>query len=604
MASVWGELKRRNVVRVAIAYAIVSWLLIEVSTTTFPMLNLPGWAATLVTVLLLIGFPVAVIFAWAYELTPEGLKKEKDIERSESITHATGRNLDFVIIAMLVVALGYFGYDKFILNPDRHAAEIEAAVQVAREEVASAVEPRDSAKSIAVLAFADLSPEGDQEYFSDGLSEELLNLLAKVPELQVAARTSSFSFKGKDLEILEIASRLKVAHILEGSVRKSGNQIRITAQLIQADNGYHLWSESYDRELDNIFQIQEEIAIAVVDALKITLLGDVPKTRKTDPQAYQLFLEGQYLKRQITADSLSKAIEAFRQAVEIDPAYVPAWASLADAYIWVGENNDLADQAIEIAISTDPSYAYSYYARGIIRIFSKSRFKEGIEDFQHALKLDPDNAFIVASIGKGASVTGKYDVAIEPFQARLRLEPVTPEFYFFLGMTYRGSGRLDDSEASYRKMLSLSPQYDSGHFRLWHTLFLKGEFDAALAELEQIPGFAYKATGLAITHYALGNKAQSDEILAELIEFVELTEIGANFDRYRIAIVYGYRGDADNAFKWLNHSLETQSGSLIWILTETAFHGLHSDPRWQPLLGKTNLLEYWLEMPPEWGGPQ
>ncbi len=599
MASVWGELKRRNVVRVAIAYAVVAWLILQVADVVLDNIEAPTWVFQAILLLLIIGFPVALIFAWAFELTPEGLKKEKDIERSESITHATGRNLDFVIIAMLVVALGYFGYDKFILNPDRHAAEIEAAVQVAREEVASAVEPRDSAKSIAVLAFADLSPEGDQEYFSDGLSEELLNLLAKVPELQVAARTSSFSFKGKDLEILEIASRLKVAHILEGSVRKSGNQIRITAQLIQADNGYHLWSDSYDRELDNIFQIQEEIAIAVVNALKITLLGDVPKTRKTDPQAYQLFLEGQYLKYQITADSLSKAIEAFKQAVEIDPAYVPAWASLADAYIWVGEN-DLADQAIEIAISTDPSYAYSYYARGIIRIFSKLRFKEGIEDFQYALKLDPDNAFIVASIGKGASITGKYDVAIEQFQAGLRLEPVTPEFYFFLGMTYRGSGRLDDSEASYRKMLSLSPQYWFGPFRLWHTLFLKGEFDAALAELEQETNARAKAAGLAITHYALGNEAQSDEILADLIEKAATR----GWVGYLVAMVYGYRGEVDRAFEWLNHALENEDGDLVWILGETAFHGLHSDPRWQPLLEKVNLLEYWLEMPPEWGGPQ
>jgi TolB-like protein/Flp pilus assembly protein TadD len=569
------DLKRRNVFRVGAAYLVIAWLIAQVSQLALDSFGAPDWIIKSELFLLAVGFPVALVFAWAFELTPEGIKRDRDVGRDEPGPRVGGRKLDFIIIGALVIALGYFLWE--------------------RQQITAP--PATLDRSVAVLPFVNLSSDEEQEYFSDGLSEELLNLLAKVPELQVSARTSSFSFKGKDLEIREIASRLKVAHILEGSVRKSGNQIRITAQLVQADNGYQLWSESYDRDLDNIFQIQEEIAIAVVNALKITLLGDVPKTRKTDPQAYQLFLEGRYLARQITPDSLSKAIEAFKQAVEIDATYVPAWASLADAYIWVGEN-DLADQAIQIAISADPGYAWSYYARGIIRIFSKSRFKEGIEDFEHALKLDPDNAIIVGSIGKGASVTGKYDVAIEQFQAGLRLEPVTPEFYFFLGIIYRGSGRLDDSEASYRKMLSLSPQSYLGHFSLWHTLFLKGEFDAALAELEHDTNVSRKAIGLAITHYALGNEAQSDEILADLIEDAPI------WDGYGMAMVYGYRGEVDKAFEWLNQALETEKSNLVWILGETAFHGLHSDPRWQPLLEKTNLLEYWLEMPPEWGGPQ
>ena len=450
--------------------------------------------------------------------------------------------------------------------------------------------------SIAVLPFVNMSDDASNEYFSDGLSEELLNLLAQIPELRVTSRSSAFSFKGQNLDVPTMAAKLNVAHILEGSVRKSGNQLRITAQLIEVVTDTQLWSATYDRELKSVFAIQDEIAAAVVGALKITLLGDVPKTRKTDPQAYQLFLEGQYLRRHITTGSLQKAIEAFKQAVEIDPAYVPAWADLADTYVWLGAC-DLADQAIQTAIGTDPDYAYVYYARGILRIFCESRIKAGIEDFQYALELDPDNAFIVASIGKGAYVTGNFDLAIQQFQAGLRLEPVVPEFYFFLGMTYRGAGRLDDSEASFRKMLSLSPQYRSGHFNLWETLFLKGEFDAALAELEQLTSGSSKAIGLAITHYALGNEAQSDEILADLIEKADTTSVRG------MAKVYGYRGEVDRAFEWLNRALETKV-ALVFILSDQAFSSLHSDPRWQPLLEKLNLLEYWLEMPPEWGGPQ
>jgi adenylate cyclase len=463
--SLFAELKRRNVVRMGIAYAAVSWLLIEVSDTVMPRLGLPDWTVTFIIVLLMLGFPLALFFSWVYQVTPDGIKRESEIDGAQSINKLAGRKLDRAIVAVLVIALAYFAFDKFVLGPERESEPVANVEQAAPEPVlaaaAVAVQP-DS--SIAVLPFVNLSSDEEQEYFSDGLSEELLNLLAKVPGLHVAARTSSFSFKGKDLGIPEIASRLKVAHVLEGSVRKQGNQVRITAQLIQAGNGYHLWSETYDRRLDNIFQIQEEIAIAVVDALKIALLGEAPKTRKTDPAAYQLFLEGLHLKRQLSRDSLQTAIDAFNRAVEIDPSYAPAWAELADTYIWGGgseklspkERAALADQAIERAISIDPDYAFAYYVRGISWIYTKRNFDRGIEDFQHALELEPDNAFMIAAIGKHAFVTGQFDRAITQFQAALALEPVVPEFHWFLGRAYLGAERLDEAEASFRKTLELS----------------------------------------------------------------------------------------------------------------------------------------------------
>jgi TolB-like protein len=441
-----------------------------------------------------------------------------------------------------------------------------------------------------------MSSDEEQEYFSDGLSEELLNLLAKIPELQVAARTSSFSFKGKDLEVTEIASRLKVAHVLEGSVRKQGKQLRITAQLIQADNGYQLWSETYNRQLDNIFEIQEEIAIAVVDALKITILGEAPKTRKTDTAAYQLFLEGQYLKRQISEDSLLKAIEAFKQAVEIDPSYAPAWAELADTYIWIRgseklsneEAHTLADQAIEKAINIDPDYAFAYYVRGISWIFTKREFNRGIEDFKHALELEPDNAFLIAAIGKGAFVTGQFDLAIAQYQEALALEPIVPEFYWFIGKAYLSSGRLDEAEASFRKLLDLSPE-SYGSVDLWETLLLRGELEAAL---EQLAGLNYATGPLSITHYALGNSVKADEYLAKLIK-----NAGDSYP-FGIARVYGYRGDTDKTFEWLNSMLEGGNSFPTFVLGDTALYSVHSDPRWPLFLEELGLLEFWLEMAP------
>jgi TolB-like protein/Flp pilus assembly protein TadD len=561
-----------------------------------PALRLPEWITSALAFFLILGFPLAMFFAWAYEMTPEGIIKDQGDDQDQFTANSSGVILNRTIVIALVLTLAYISVEKFILEPQRDAELLES-VQIETVQTADIADPvtegksAEHDKSIAVLPFVNMSDDDGNEYFSDGLSEELLNLLARIPELKVAARTSSFSFKDKDLELPQIASRLKVAHVLEGSVRKHGNQLRITAQLIQADNGYHLWSETYDRQLDNVFQIQEDIAIAVVDALRVTLLGEIPKTRKTDPSAYQLFLEGQYLKRQISADSLDRAIEAFKQAVEIDPAYAPAWAELADTYIWGGGSSELsfkeraalADQAIQTAISTDPDYAFAYYVRGISWIFSKHRFKQGIEDFQHALKLDPDNAFLVAAIGKGAFLTGKYDLAITQYQAALAMEPIVPEFYWFLGRAYLSSGRLDDAEASFRKLLSLSPSA-YGKFHLWETLLLKGELEAALAESDT----DYRR---AVTHYALGNATKADEALADLIE---------NAGAYPIAMVYGYRGDVDKTFEWLDYMLENSDSFPIWILTETAFRSIHSDPRWEPFLEKLGLLEFWLEMTPDW----
>jgi len=588
--SFYSELRRRNVFKVAIVYAAVAWLLLQVSDTLGPALHLPEWFVSAVAFLLILGFPVAIIFAWAFDLTPEGLKRETNAEHTAPMAGKTGKKLNYIVVAALVLALSYFVFDKIVFDSGRDTTGISTAVQVAPQQPAETESARAD-NSIAVLPFVNMSSDEEQEYFSDGLSEELLNLLARIPELKVAARTSSFSFKDKDLAIPEIASRLKVAHVLEGSVRKHGNQIRITAQLIQADNGYHLWSETYDRQLDDIFQIQEDIAIAVVGALRVTLLGETPKIRKTDPKAYQLFLEGQYLKRQLSSDSLNRAVEAFKQAVEIDPAYVPAWAELADTYIWGGRPDELsyeeatalADQAIQIAISTDPDYAFAYYVRGISWFFTKHNFKQGVEDFQRALELDPDNAFLVAAIGKGALLTGKFDLAITQYKTALAMEPVVPEFYWYLGQAYLSSGRLDDAEASFRKLLSLSPS-SYGKYDLWQTLFLKGELEAALAESDT-------SSVRAIVHHALGNAAVADEALADLIE---------NAGPYSIAKVYGYRGDVDKTFEWLDYMLENSDYYPNWILTETAFRSIHSDPRWEPFLEKLGLLEFWLEMTPDW----
>jgi TolB-like protein len=267
--SFFNELKRRNVIRVAAAYIIVGWLIMQAGDTLAPALHLPEWVNSLLVFFLLLGFPLALFFAWAFEMTPDGIKKEKEVDRSQSITQVTGQKLNYTIITLLIAALAYFAYDKFLVQP---TSKTESTIVV--EETAKPIEVTE--QSIAVLPFVDMSATGDNEYFSDGLTEELLNILAKIKELRVAGRTSSFAFKGKDEDLRSIGEKLNVISILEGSVRKDDkrNRVRITAQLINVEDGYHLWSESYDRQLDDIFAIQDEIAHEVAKALRITLLGE------------------------------------------------------------------------------------------------------------------------------------------------------------------------------------------------------------------------------------------------------------------------------------------------------------------------------------------
>ena len=319
--SLLEEIKRRNVLRIAGLYLVGAWLIVQVAGTVLPMFDAAAWLPRTIVVVLAIGFIPALVFAWVFEITPEGLKRESEVDRNQSQTLHTGKTLDRVIMVVLALALGYFAFDKFVLSESREVSIAEEAHQEGRSE---ALVESYGDKSIAVLPFVDMSPDKDQEYMSDGLAEELLNLLAKIPQLRVIARTSSFSFKGEKIEIAEIAKKLSVAHVLEGSVRKSGNQIRITAQLIRASDSSHLWSETYDRSLDDVFAIQDEISAAVAEHLKITLLGEAPTVTVTDPKAYVLTLQARQVLRQGTAEAFAQSIDLHQQALVMAPDYAAA----------------------------------------------------------------------------------------------------------------------------------------------------------------------------------------------------------------------------------------------------------------------------------------
>jgi len=407
-SSLFAELRRRNVMRVAIAYVAVSWLVMQAGTLIFQTLELPSAVSKALLALLAIGFIPTLAFSWIYELTPEGLKRESEIDRDKSITHLTGRKLDYLVIGVMAAVIGLLLLDRFVLLPRqaaRAAASVAPGAPASPAAAQPATEPAPAQASIAVLPFVNMSDEKSNEFFSDGISEELLNLLAKIPQLQVTARTSSFAFKGKEIGITEVARQLHVAHVLEGSVRKSGNAVRITAQLINAATDTHLWSQTYDRKLDDIFAIQDDIAADVVKQLKVTLLGAAPKARSTDPEAYALYLQAVQLGRQNTEEAFKQSDELFRKALAIDPRYAPAWADLSgtlaneagQGLLPSKEGFAQAREAATKAVAIDPEYAPAHARLGRIAMYGDNDLAGAAQHLQRALALDPMDLDVLRS---------------------------------------------------------------------------------------------------------------------------------------------------------------------------------------------------------------
>jgi TolB-like protein/cytochrome c-type biogenesis protein CcmH/NrfG len=580
--SLYQELKRRNVLRVAIAYLAGSWLLIEVSETIFPLFGFDDTPARILVIVLAIGFPLFALFSWVFEITPEGLKKEKDIDRTASVAHKTGKQLDRIIIVLLALALGYFAFDKFVLDP---VEDVEIAESAHQEGRSAAFTESYGDKSIAVLPFVNMSSDPEQEYFSDGISEELLNLLARIPELRVISRSSSFSFKGKDFDIPTIAAQLNVAHILEGSVRKAGNLVRITVQLIEARSDTHLWSETYDRTLDDIFAIQDEIAAEVVARLKVTLLGAVPTVEETNPKAYALYLQARHLVNQITPENMARAVTLYQQALAISPDYAAAWTGLSIMYthqadVGLGlydEGYNLAREAAEKALAVNPEYASGHARLGWITMIHDGDLAAAARHYDRALALAPTDFDILNGAAFLAQCLGHLDVAIAFGEYLVTLDPVNPTGYFRLGWIYRFAGRLDDTVASFRTLLTLSPGFVSGQYQIGLALLLKGDPQAALEAMEMESSEHYRLRGLAMVYHALGRAVESNAALTKLIE-------NDPKEAFTIAYVLAYRGEADRAFAWLVKAAEYNEPSLSFIAADPMFSNLHDDPRWLPFM--------------------
>ena len=571
VGDLYSELKRRNVIRVGIAYVIGGGLMIELMDTIAPRLGMPDWVPTFIIIAVLIGLPIALFFSWSYELTAQGLKKTHEVDADDSLTHSTGRKLDFIIIGALVLALGYFVWERqqILVAPQPETAE-----------------GTQTFKAIAVLPFVNLSNDPEQEFFSDGISEELLNALVKVEGLRVTSRTSAFAFKGKDTPIPDLAAALGVQYVLEGSVRRGAAQVRITVQLIDVETDSHLWSETYDRDISNIFAVQDEIAARVVEQLKVTLLGDAPTVQATDPEAYALVLQARYLSRQFTPDALEKSIALFEQALAIDPDYAAAWVGLASAYRSqaskglrpIDEGFTLAREAASNALEIDPAYAPAHSSLAEITRGYDLDFVAAAKHYERALALEPANTDVISGAATMAASLGRLDQAIALAEYTAARDPVSPIGNRRLGLYHYYAGRLDEAIALFRTTLTLSPGYIGTQTLIGEALLFKGEPQAALAAMQKEPAEVYRLIGLPIAYHALGDAAASDAALAELIEKYE--QVAA----YNIAYVLAFRGEADRAFAWLQKAVAYNDSGLDEIAVEPLFTNIRSDPGWLPFM--------------------
>ena len=572
------EIQRRNVSKVALVYVIAGWLTMQVVDVMFPALKLPEWLTSAVAAFLIIGFPFALIFAWAFEMTPEGIKREKDVDRDESITPKTGQKLNHTVLIILAIAVGFLLFDKFMLQPDPATHD---------EPVAAAP---DEKPSIAVLPFVNMSGDEENEYFSDGLSEELLNLLAKIPQLHVAGRTSSFKFKDTNEDLRIIGDALNVRHVLEGSVRKSGTRLRITAQLVDTDNGYHLWSDTYDRDLTDIFAIQDEIAGHVVEALKAHLLGAevaVANQGTTNVDAYNEYLRGSYFLEHTSAENLEKATEAFEEAIRLDPGFARAYAALAivQQQVFGGwaassggefiENHEIMRGNVEKAVELAPDNPDALIAETMFALTANWDLPGALRISARAFELAPNDSVVLGWHSSNLLFTREYDEAARLAQRAIDGDPLAPSNFRNLGDIYMAAGRCDAAIDAYQQALNMSP--DSGRFygRIARCKLFQGDLEGAKAFNAKEPVDWVRETNELII---MGRENPGDEWRAAVAAYEERYGFG---NSYQMAEIYADAGDMDKTFEWLGHTTRVRDPGGPWALVMPFFEEAWKDPRFE-----------------------
>jgi adenylate cyclase len=591
----FAELKRRNVYKVAVAYAVVGWLVMQVTATIVPALHLPDAITSAVVVVTLVGFPIALVLAWAFELTPEGIKRAEDVLPTDSITQGTQRKLTLLIIAVATVAAGLGGWQFFRGRTDRGGARAETTTPADDRLSGPGLSAPLAlpAKSIAVLPFADLSQAKDQEYFCDGMSEELLDSLAKIEGLRVVARTSSFSFKGTKADVNEIGRKLNVSSVLEGSLRREGDRVRISAHLVNTSDGIELWHETYDRKVEGVFAMQDEITHAIVEALKIKLAVAPPPRAQQNTEAYDLYLQGLFFSNKSTEHDLRKSLDLFEQALARDPKLGRAWTGIAKAWTWLAdayvkplEGYRRCQEAANRALAIDERDAEAHvYLGETKRILSYDMKGEELE-LKRALEVDPNSATAHLFMGLWQTAEGNRAEGLKEFQTAIRVDPLSPIVGSMSVLIELANDRFDQATAEAHRTMEIDPNYIYFEPNLARVYRQEGKLAEALEIYLRVEEARHQPmAGLAITYAALGRKEEARKVLTQLIQQADSTY----FPGEEIAAVYVSLGENDEAIHWLERAVSEHSGAIHGISSTRELRPLHSDPRFVALLRQIGL---------------
>jgi TolB-like protein/Flp pilus assembly protein TadD len=576
----FAELKRRNVYKVAVAYAVVGWLVIQISSTVLPTFHAPEWVVQTLVVLVALGFPIALVLAWAFEATPEGIKRTEDADAMPAAAKQKKHAWIYVVVIGAVISVGLFFAGRYTAGSKTTAS------------------PNDvSNKSIAVLPLVNTSGDPGNDYFSDGLSEELIAVLAKIPGLKIIGRSSSFLFKGKSDDSRMIGEKLGVVNLLEGSVRKQGDRVRIVAELINAADGRAVWSETYDRELKDVFAVQSEIATAVTEQLKIKLLGAPAKSDAAPSNdnlaAYNALQQGTFYIRLSTEEGTRKATEFYGEAIRLDPRYALAYANLSFAWrqlaaTWLGgaEANEAyakARNAAQTALSLTPNLAAGHEALGFVLVTPDFDFAAAEAEFRQAEKLAPADAGPKFALSFLFAVQGRLAEAENIMRQTLALDPLGVTRYLNLARILIAGGRYTEAEAALRKAIELQPAAARLHAYLTMLDVLGGNAAAALQDAQLEPKGFWQDYALALAQQAQSDHATADAALQKLINEDAVS------GPFQIAAVYGLRKEPDKMFDWLERAYAEHDSGLTQLLATPFILNYRDDPRFAAFCQKLKL---------------
>jgi TolB-like protein/tetratricopeptide (TPR) repeat protein len=583
VATVLRKLQRRNVIRAAILYVTAVWALAQGIAALGPVVGAPEWVARWFLVAAAIGFPFWIAFAWFYELTPEGIRRESDVDADKSILKATGRRLDFLIIGVLAIAVVLLLTDRLL----RHDTSVAPPAPVIAE------------KSVAVLPLVNESGDANALYFSDGLSEAFIDALSLFPGLKVIARASSFQFRSSKDPVAVIGGKLGVAHLLEGSVQRAGDAVRISAELIDVKDRTAIWSEHYDRPYKDLFKLQDDITSAVATSLKAKLLGggNAPPPQSDRPPsgnlaAYNAYLEGSFYAHRHTPEDKRKAVAAYNAAVKLDPAYAAAWAALSTAEINVAllsSSSAALTQALprarahaEKALAMAPNLALAHNALGNV-FRNKSNWSGAEAEFRRAAQLAPAYAAPKSNLSVLVATLGRPEEGVVLEQQALKFDPLRPASYLNLALYLMPLGRLDEAETATRHAIALQPDGINFYRNLSVIDLLRGNAGAALADAQKEPDGAWRDVAVAQALQIGSDRAAADAALQTLITKY------SDDEPVQIAETYGQRKDADNVFKWLEHARTVKDPGLEDLLFDALLLPYRQDPRFAQLCKELNL---------------